>query len=65
MSSQFQPQPQETQPVVVLPDPGNVQLPPQQHLLYGGIGFASICGVAILIREFRLLIKELRLLATK
>lgn len=66
MSSQFQAQPwEEQQPVIVQPVPGGIQLPPQQHLLYGGVGLASVCGVSFVIREFRLLVKELRLLSGK
>lgn len=65
MSSQLQAQPQVEQPIVVQPAPGTVPLLPQQHLLYGGIGLASVCGVSFLVREFRLLVKELRFLASK
>lgn len=59
MSSQFQTQPQVQQPIVVQPVPEGLQLPPQQHLLYGGVGLASILGVAFLIRELRLLAEAL------
>jgi hypothetical protein len=59
MSSQFQAQPQAQQLVIVQPVPEIVQLPPQQHLLYGGIGLVSIGSVTLLIRELRLLAETL------
>ena len=59
MSSQFQAQPQETQPVVVQPAPVSIPLPPQQHLLYGGIGLVTVGSVTMLIRELRLLAEAL------
>ncbi|MEO0644824.1 MAG: hypothetical protein AAFZ17_01510 [Cyanobacteria bacterium J06650_10] len=59
MSSQFQAQQRVDQPIVVQPAPESIPLPPQQHVLYGGIGLVSIGAVTLLIRELRLLAETL------